>query len=99
MSLPTVTLAFAIAEGGSCQKLSLSTVAVQSAVINANLIEITPSVDCYARVGSDPTALSTGVDHLLLGGATRLFTISPGYKISFVTDVGTGSVKIAPITI
>jgi hypothetical protein len=97
MSLLPRTLAFALAEGGACQKLALSTVAVQSAAIVGNLVEITPNIDCYARVGDDPTALSTGVDHFLLANASRLFVINPGKKISFITDSGTGSVKIAEI--
>lgn len=97
MSLIPRTTAFAIAEGGQCQKLALSTIAVQSAAIVGNLVEITPSIDCYARVGDDPIALNTGVDHFLVGGTTRLFVINPGKKISFITDVGTGSVRIAEI--
>lgn len=97
MSLAAVTVGFEMAVGGTCQKLSLSTVAVQSAVINAEMIEITPNIDCFARVGDDPTAVADGTDHFLVANATRLFTINAGKKISFITAVGTGSVKIAPI--
>lgn len=97
MSLSAVTVVFEMAAGGSCQKLDLSTVAVQSAVINAEMIEITPGVDCYARTGDNPTAVADGTDHFLVANTTRLFTINAGKKISFITSVGTGTVKIAPI--
>jgi hypothetical protein len=97
MSLNPVTIAFELASGGTCQQLALSTVAVQSANIDADMVEITPSVDCYARAGSNPTALSTGVDHFLVANDTRLFAIRQGEKISFITAVGSGSVKLAPV--
>lgn len=97
MSLTPITLAFKIAVGGSCQQLSLSTTAIQSAAVDGDLVEITPNVDCYARTGSNPTAVSNGTDHFLVANATRLFAINQGDKISFITAVGSGSVKLAPI--
>lgn len=97
MSLAPTTIAFELAEGGSCQLLSLSTVAVQSAAIDADMVEITPNVDCYARAGTNPTAVSTGVDHFLVANTTRLFVINQGDQISFIAPVGSGSVKLAPI--
>jgi len=99
MSLIPVTIAYALAEGGQCQKLALSTVAVQSAAIIGNLVEITPSVDCYARIGDNPTATANGTDHFLVANASRLFTINRGKKISFVTELLTGSVRIAEVVI
>jgi hypothetical protein len=86
-----------IAAGGTCQKLAIGIVAVQSSVINANVIHITPSVDCYARTGSNPTALSTGVDHFLLGQCTHEFQFVRGEKLSIIVALGTGVVHIAPV--
>ena len=83
--------------GGSCQKVSTSTVSAQSAVINSGRVEITPSVDTYVRAGLNPTALNTGVDHLLLGGFTHSFYFTPGEKLAFILASGTGTVHISPV--
>jgi hypothetical protein len=86
-----------IAPGGSCQQLSISTTSTQSAAINARVVHVTPTADCFMRGGTNPTALSNGTDHFLVANATQEFRVDQGGKLAFITASGTGAVYIAVV--
>lgn len=84
-------------EGGTSQKLAISTTSAQSAVINQGEAMVTPDVNCFFRAGTNPTALSTGVDTILLANNTyRISGIKGGNVLAFITASGSGSVYITP---
>lgn len=83
--------------GGQCQAVSISGTSAQSAAITTGSAVVTPTVDCFFRADSNPTALSNGTDHILLGGNQyRIFGITSGHKLAFITTGATGFVHIAP---
>ena len=86
-----------LAAGGNCQKIAISSTSASSAQIQGSIVHITPSVDCYAREGMAPTAVSTGVDHFLVANATQMFSIMPNNKIAFITESLSGTVRIAVV--
>lgn len=96
-ALPLVQQASRIATGGTCQKVAISSTSAQSAAIDAHLVHVTPTVDCYVREGANPTALSNGTDHFLVANATQAFTITHDNKLAFITTAASGSVHIAPV--
>lgn len=83
--------------GGQSEAKSLSGTSIQSSAITTGSVIVTPTVDCYFRAGSNPTALSNGTDQLLLGGNQyRIIGITSGNKLAFITTGNTGTVYITP---
>lgn len=97
MQVTVEELLYKLAAAGASQKIAISTTAAQSAAITASIIELTPTVDCYVRTGTSPTAVNTGVDHFLLGGTTQFFRFNSGEKISIIADSGAGVIHISPV--
>lgn len=95
--IPFVTQASVIATGGTCQKVAVTTASGQSAAINGRLVHLSPTIDCYVREGADPTALSNGTDHFLFANATQPFRMGYGNKLAFISESGSGSVRIAVV--
>jgi hypothetical protein len=84
-----------ISPGTFCQKIAISSTSAQSTAINGSIVHVTPTTGCFMRRGSNPVAVSTGVDHYLVAGATQEFNISKGDLLAFITDAATGSVYVA----
>ena len=83
--------------GGQSSAVSISGTSAQSAAITTGIAVVTPTVDCFFRQGSNPTALSNGTDQLLLGGNTyRISGITSGNELAFITTGATGTVYITP---
>ncbi len=84
--------------GGRAQKVSISTTSAQSGVLSGvRFAVVTPSVECFYRCDSNPTAVSDGTDDILLAGHSyRINDIRDGDKMAFITASGTGSVYISP---
>lgn len=96
-ALPVAQQASRLAVGGTCQKIAISTASAQSAALVGPIVHVTPTVDCYVREAANPTALSTGVDHWLLANATQAFTVTHGNKLAFITESGSGTVRVAEV--
>lgn len=93
--------------GGQSSVVSISGASAQSAAFAQPAVPapqtgdldatITPTVDCFVRQGTNPTALADGTDQILLGGNTyRLSGILVGNKLAFITSGAAGSVYITP---
>ena len=83
--------------GGQSQAVSISGTSAQSTAISGTSAVVTPTVDCFFRADSNPTALSNGTDQILLGGNQyRIFGITSGHKLAFITTGNTGTVYITP---
>lgn len=85
---------------GSCQAVAISTTSASSTAFKSRVIDVTPTVDCFARYspsGSAVTALSNGTDQFLLAGSTQRFDVIPGSLVAFITSSGTGTVHIAEV--
>jgi len=83
--------------GGSSSVVSISGTSAQSAVLNTFTVLISPTVDCFVREGTNPTALADGTDMLLFGGNSyRVVLQATGHKLAFITSSATGSVYITP---
>jgi hypothetical protein len=86
-----------IDSGGASEDLAISGVSAQSAAITAGEALVTPTVDCFVRQGSNPTALADGTDIFLLANVSvRLSGILNGYKLAFITSGAAGTVYISP---
>ena len=84
-------------EGGISQSVSISTTSAQSAVINEGEAMVTPTVNCFFRAGTNPTAVSDGTDSILLANNTyRISGIKQGHILAFITSSGSGSAYITP---
>jgi hypothetical protein len=94
------------AAGAAGQKVAISAVSAQSAAITLRPtptsgdrtedVLVTPSVDCFVKQGSNPTAV-VDTDVLLLGGNTyRLSGFTTGNKLAFITSGAAGNVWIYP---
>jgi len=90
----------AVDTGGLSQVVSISSTSAQSSALSTTggvAVLVTPTVDCFVRQGSNPTAVNNGTDMLLLGGNTyRLSGIVNGNKLAFITSGAVGSVYITP---
>lgn len=83
--------------GGQSAAVVISTTSAQSAAITAGSAVVAPTVDCFFRQGTNPTALSNGTDQILLAGnAYRINGITSGDKLAFITASGSGTVYISP---
>lgn len=85
-----------VLNGGESQSVSISTTSAQSTAITTNRVVVYATVECWFRQGSNPTALSTGVDQYLPAGVQmRLVDIKPGNKLAFKA-ASSGTVYITP---
>ena len=83
--------------GATCEAIAISTTSAQSSAITSGRVVLYSSVECFFRQGSNPTALSTGVDQILPASTMlRVVDIESGNKLAFKTASGTGTVYIAP---
>jgi len=89
--------ASSIAAGGTCQSVAISSISAQSAAITAQLVHLTPTVDCFVREAASPTALSDGTDEFLMAWVTQSKIITSGNKLAFKTTSASGTVYIAPV--
>lgn len=94
--METQEISFALGDPGLSQALSISSTSAQSAVINATSVVVTPTIDCFVRQGSNPTALSDGTDMFLLGQIAYRLSLPRGNKLAFKTVSASGTVYITP---
>lgn len=94
--MDTQEISFALGDPGLSQALAISSTSAQSAVINADSVIVTPTVDCFVRQGSNPTATSDGTDLFLLALNTYRLGIPKGVKLAFKTTAASGTAYITP---
>jgi hypothetical protein len=83
--------------GGNSQKVTLGGASAQSTAIAAVTVVVTPDTNCFFREGSNPTALATGVDHILIAFNSYRIPITSGNKLAFIPVSGSsGAVYITP---
>ena len=83
--------------GGQSASVAISTASAQSFAITSGSAVVTPTVDCFFRQGSNPTALSNGTDQVLFANNSyRIANITSGNKLAFITGAGTGTVYLSP---
>lgn len=81
---------------GRGQKISVSTVSAQSAVLTDSSCVVHTSVDCYVRQGADPTAVADGSDQFIPAGALiRLGGLARGNRLAIIA-VTSGTVHLMP---
>jgi hypothetical protein len=85
-----------ITGGNDSQTVAMSTTSAQSTALNSESIVVYVSADCFARAGTNPTALSTGVDVFLVGGNQYRCPWKPGDKLALIVASGTGTAYITP---
>lgn len=92
-----VSISCQVLSGGQSAKIAISTTSAQSAVLTSTSYLVSPDVDCFARLGSNPTAVADGTDQILLAGNTyRIVPTLVGNKFAFIALTGTGNVYITP---
>lgn len=86
-------------DGGKSQALSISSTSAQSAAITSGFCRIYATVDCFARQGSNPTAVSDGTDTFIPGGVWLRVNCARGNKLAFKTTAASGTVYITSETV
>lgn len=89
-------ISFALGDPGLSQALAISSTSAQSAVINSDCAVVTPTVDCFVRHGSNPTATNDGTDLFLLALNTYRLQTTKGFRLAFRTTAASGTVYITP---
>lgn len=83
--------------GGESQKVAMSIVSAQTAVLTQTSYLVSVDATCFVRTSANPTALSDGTDQVLLAGTVhRIVPILPGNKIAFIMNAGTGTAYLTP---
>ena len=95
--MSTLVYSVAALPGGESSKVAVSTTSAQSAIIGRPSVVVTADVNVFMRRGTNPTALSTGVDQFLLANqAYRIFGLRETDKLAFISAGGTGNVYLTP---
>jgi hypothetical protein len=78
--------------------VSIGAASAQSAALTAGAYVLTPNVDCYIAVGSNPTATtnSAGSDFLAAGTKWPL-TILSGNKVAVIQSSSAGTLFLLPV--
>ena len=97
--MQTLSTSFAADSGAKSQKITISGTSAQSATITpvagqGGLLSVTVDTNAFMRYDTDPTALATGVDRLLLANVTYRVQVGTTGKFAFITSGGTGSAYI-----
>lgn len=83
--------------GGLSESVAVSAVSAQSSVFSTTGLEFVnlySTIDVFMRMGTNPTALATGVDQYVPGGnLVRVGPIPPNYRLAFIA-AGAGTVYI-----
>ena len=97
MNIESVQASLVATPGGTSQVVSISGTSAQSTALGRGYALVTPTVDCFFRVDSNPTALSDGTDQFLLAGNQyRITGLGDSVKFAFKTSGATGFVYITP---
>jgi len=90
-----------IGAGNTSQKLTLSGIHVQSAVVTNTetpvYYNVFATADAFVRAGTNPTAVATGVDQFI--PSNLLFRLGPlkvGERFSFIAASAGGFVYLTP---
>jgi hypothetical protein len=84
--------------GGFAQKVDFTSVSAQSAKIDAKSALIFTTTPGFVRAGADPVALADGTDPYLSVGIHYRVRFPRNSKLAFISDSGSGSAFITPIT-
>lgn len=95
-------ISLSLGEPGTSQALAISSTSAQSAAITPTsavspaTVVVTPTVDCFVRQGTNPTAVSDGTDMFLLASSSYRLSLPRGNKLAFKTVSSSGTVYITP---
>lgn len=78
------------------QRLSFSSTATPSAVINAPLVRLIATEDCFYTIGSNPSADNATKSVFLPAGSNWAETITAGEKVSVISNGADGFLFIIP---
>ena len=85
-------------EGAKSEIVVTSTTSAQSSALytsQAGYVNVLSTVDCFMRMGENPTALNTGADQFIPGGnLVRVGPIPPNFKLAFINATGAGQAYI-----
>ena len=95
--MDTLSTSFNASAGSDSAIVAASGTSAQSASYDAGAGKnflITPMVSVYYRWGTNPTALATGADQLLVAGNTYRIKAGGIGKFAFIALAGSGNVHI-----
>lgn len=101
----TTEISVEVLSGGQSSSIAISATSAQSPVVALPTnhppgvpvkILFTPSVSCFGRKGSNPTALADGTDQTFLAGNTYRTELLVGDRMAFITSSGSGTVAWTP---
>lgn len=77
--------------------VAIGVASAQSGTLTAGAYILTPNVDCYISVGTNPTA-SSGAGSDFLGAGTKWpLTILSGNKVAVIQSASAGNLFLVPI--
>lgn len=95
---PNLEISLVPNEGGKSEIVAVTATSAQSSVLytdRSGYINLISTIDCFMRMGTNPTALNTGVDQFVpAGNLLRVGPIPPNYRLAFITASGAGTVYI-----
>lgn len=100
--MATYEISVNVPDSATSSVVAISGASAQSAAfgdaakMNNTTVLVSPSVDCFVRQGSNPTAVANGTDMLLRGAQTYRVLVAPGNKLAFITSGGAGNVYLTP---
>ncbi len=78
------------------QEIEFSGTAALSGTVDAPLVRLVATEDCYYTVGENPEASDGAGSVFLSAGINWAETITPGHKVSVISDGTDGSLFIIP---
>ena len=81
---------------GTCQRVSYTASAAQSAALgNTVIVQLYSTTDCWIKFGSNPTAVANdGTSVFLPGGMVICYGVTAGHKVSAIRDSASGDLHI-----
>lgn len=81
---------------GSGEGVLVTSGSAQSSVINADVVDISPTTDCFIRFGSSPTAVANS-DYFLPAGIVARFPITSGNRVAVIRASADGVMYVHPV--
>lgn len=90
---------------GDTVTVAVGAASVQSAIIftgpqyerGGNGVRFDPTVDCWVRIGVNPTATAAAPSMRFVAGAVDYFEVPPGHRVAVIQASTGGSLHLTPL--
>ncbi|HAU28990.1 MAG TPA: hypothetical protein DCW68_02630 [Rhodospirillaceae bacterium] len=78
------------------QRIAVGAASAQSAPVNAGVVFLKSTRDCFYRIGENPVAANAEGSFPLSAGETHIVMITPGHRVAAIRDSLDGYLFISP---